>query len=104
LTSSIFFGYLDVKLLSHSQLNPLSHHYQELTMTTHRRHDSDDGFDEDSLFDDEEFVLGRASKWRDQKPVSKPPKGLPERNPSRHDDRGSRRRELASVKAWGTPY
>jgi len=73
-------------------------------MTKHRRHDFDDGFDEDSLFDDEELVHARAGRWRDPKPPAKTPKDSYDRHPSRHDDPPSRRRELAAAKAWGTPY
>ena len=49
----------------------------------------DDDFDDDAFLDDEELQPGSGRPKRPRDPSS---------------DKPSRRRELASLKAWGTPY
>ena len=69
-------------------------------MSPRRRHDFDDGFDEESLFEDEELAFERIRR-RDSR---QSPRRQRDAGSSRHPDTPSHRRKLASLKAWGSPY
>ncbi|HEX9877429.1 MAG TPA: hypothetical protein VGC50_12310 [Gammaproteobacteria bacterium] len=73
-------------------------------MRKHGRHDYDDGFDEEPLFDDEELTFELVERQRVRKPQNDPPRVVRSEKPPRNTGRADRRRELASANAWGTPY
>jgi len=72
-------------------------------MNTRRPHDFDDGFDEVSLFEDEEYQFERLRK---RSGPTNPKRGSHEHKDRFHDDREFRngkrhlRREPAAIKPW----
>jgi hypothetical protein len=73
-------------------------------MSKHRWRDFDDGFDEESLLEDEQVKFERIVRQRAKKSKVESPRDLGGRKTSRRSGTTDDRRELASVKAWGTPY
>jgi len=73
-------------------------------MNKRKNHDFDDGFDEESLFEDEEYIFERTHKWREHRSPARSPTGSRESGDSRHSDKPARRRELTSSTAWGSSY
>ncbi len=73
-------------------------------MNKRKNNDFDDGFDEESLFEDEEYTFERTHKWREPRSPGRSPTGSRESGGSRHSDKPTRRRELASSRAWGPGY
>lgn len=73
-------------------------------MSKRRQDDWDDGFDEGSNFDDDEVAFERIQRRREQRPPARLPKDSRDNASPRSGGRPNRRRDLASLKAWGTPY
>jgi hypothetical protein len=65
--------------------------------------DSDDDSDDDAFLDEEDLVFERIQKRRDPRGPAKPKKPR-DGGSGGHSDKPDRRRELASLKAWGAPY
>lgn len=73
-------------------------------MSKRKSPDLDDDFDEESVFEDDDYMVERIERRREHRGPMKPPKGSREGGSSRESHRSNRRRDLASIKAWGTPY
>lgn len=70
-------------------------------MIAHRRHDYDDGFDEEMLHDDELYFEAMKKRPR-PKAASQVRKSDQERY-DRYADEVRPRRKVTRLKAWGTP-
>jgi len=68
-------------------------------MNKRKNHDFDDGFDEESLFEDEEYVFERTHKWREHRSPARSPTGSRDSGDSRRPDKPTRHRGLASARA-----
>ena len=77
---------------------------QVSTMSRRIYRDLEDGFDDESFLDDEELDSGRPQKRREHRPSDRLSRQPRDDSGRRHQDKPMRRRELASLKAWGTPY
>jgi len=73
-------------------------------MSKRRSPDLDEDFDEESVFEDDDYLVERIERRHEHRAPMKPPKGSREGGPGREPNRSNRRRDLASIKAWGAPY
>ena len=73
-------------------------------MNTRRQHDFDDGFDEESLFEDEEYRFEQLPKRAGLGAPAKARSGPQDREDRLPGDKANRRRDFAGTKAWRTQH
>jgi len=72
-------------------------------MKKQKRQDTDDGIDDESKFEDEEFIFERRHKKHDDRPSLRQPRESYGRDPERHGHGNSRRRDSAGSKIPHAP-
>jgi hypothetical protein len=66
--------------------------------------DLDDGFDDESFLEDDEFDPDHSHKRREHRQSDRTSRSPRDDSGRRRSEKPLRRRELASLKAWGAPY